>query len=75
MWFFPRFDSSENVSGFSQAKSSVIRGIKSKLVDQYPLLADYINDIIPKKEPLNIMKWCVDHVISDQSALAKSDLN
>ena len=46
------------MSGFSQAKSSVIRGIKSRLVDQYPLLSSYIDDIIPKKEPLNIMKWC-----------------
>lgn len=53
-----RFNPSEDVSGFSQAKSSVIRGIKSRLVDQYPLLSSYIDDIIPKKEPLNIMKWC-----------------
>jgi len=52
-----RFDPSNDVSGFNQAKSSVVRGIRTKLVQQYPPLADYIDDLIPKKEPLQLMKW------------------
>ena len=54
-----RFNPSEDVSGFNQAKSSVVKGIKARLVGQYPPLEEYIDDIIPKKEPVNIMKWWV----------------
>lgn len=36
-----------------------MRGIKARLVEQYPPLGEYIDDIIPKKEPVNIMKWWV----------------
>jgi PUA domain protein len=49
------------VSGTTQAKASVVRGIRAKLTEQYPELADYIGDIIPKKEPLHILK-CHDHI-------------
>ena len=52
-----RFAASESVSGTTQAKASVVRGIRTKLTEQYPDLTDYINDIIPKKEPLHILKW------------------
>ena len=52
-----RFTASESVSGSSQAKASVVRGIRAKLSEQYPQLADYIDDIIPKKEPIHILKW------------------
>ena len=45
------------MSGTTQAKASVVRGIRAKLTEQYPELADYISDIIPKKEPLHILKW------------------
>ncbi len=58
-----RFDPSTDVSGFNQAKSSVVRGVRAKLVDQYPPLADYIDDLIPKKEPLQLMKWQVSTVV------------
>lgn len=52
-----RFDSSNDVSGFNQAKSSVVRGIRAKLLDNYPPIADYIDNILPKKEPVQILKW------------------
>jgi hypothetical protein len=52
-----RFESSTDVSGFNQAKSSVVRGVRAKLLDLYPPLADYMDDIIPKKEPVQVIKW------------------
>ena len=45
------------MSGFNQAKSSVVRGVRSKLLEQYPPLADYMDEIIPKKEPVQLIKW------------------
>ena len=51
----------EDVSGQSQAKSSVARGIRTKILEQYPSLEDYIEDIIPKKAPLHIAKWFASH--------------
>jgi PUA domain protein len=40
-------------------KSSVQRGIKAKIVKQYPAIADYINQIFPKKDPMVVVKWYV----------------
>ena len=54
-----RFVPSEDVTGSNQAKSSVVRGIRTRLVEQYPPLGDYIDEIIPKKEPVAILKWSV----------------
>ncbi len=54
-----RFVPSTDISGFNQAKSSVVRGVRAKLLLQYPLLADYIDDIIPKKEAVQIIKWWI----------------
>ena len=72
-----RFNASESVSGSSQAKASVVRGIRTKLTQQYPLLADYINDIIPKKEPLHIVKWYAKGNLSkalSQGVMAEIDI-
>lgn len=46
-----------NVSGVTQLKSSVQKGIKNRLVEQFPYLENYIDEIIPKKENLRIVKW------------------
>lgn len=46
---FKKFSSEENISSISQVKNSVQRGIQSSIVEQYPLLEDAIEDIIPKK--------------------------
>ena len=59
MIVWSRFNHSEDVSGYNQAKSSVVRGIRAKIIECYPTLEPYINDILPKKEPVNIMKWFV----------------
>lgn len=52
-----RFDEKENVSGFTQLKSSVQKGLKNKLIDQFPHLENYMSQILPKKEGLRILKW------------------
>lgn len=40
----------------SKVKSSVQRGIRTKILDTYPLLEPYIDDILPKKEQLDLVK-------------------
>jgi PUA domain protein len=46
---FKRFSTEENISSNSQIKNSVQRNIISKIVEQYPLLGDAIEHILPKK--------------------------
>lgn len=58
---FKKFQAKESVSGVSQVKSSVQRGIKSKLVEQFPAIDDYIVQILPRKEPLVVVK-CHEHI-------------
>ena len=55
--FFSRFQAKEAVSGVSQVKSSIQRAIKTKLVEQFPPIDDYLSQIFPKKEPLIVVKW------------------
>ncbi|XP_074596071.1 malignant T-cell-amplified sequence 1 homolog [Brevipalpus obovatus] len=52
---FKRFDDS-SVSGTTQLKSSVQKGIRNKIVEQYPAIEEYIDEILPKKESLKIVK-------------------
>ncbi|KAI9890195.1 MAG: translation machinery-associated protein 20 [Vezdaea aestivalis] len=40
----------------TKLKSSIQRGLRTKLVEQYPLLAPYIDEIIPKKSQLDLLK-------------------
>ncbi|KZF26065.1 PUA domain-containing protein [Xylona heveae TC161] len=40
----------------TKVKSSAQRALRSKLCDSYPLLAPYIDEIIPKKSQLDVMK-------------------
>ena len=49
------------VSGQTQLKTSAQKGIKAKIVEQFPHIQDYIDEIIPKKEPLRVAK-CHDHI-------------
>ena len=46
---FKKFSVDENVSSNSAVKSSVLRGIRTSLVEAYPRLEPYIDDILPKK--------------------------
>lgn len=52
-----RFDEKENVSNCIQLKTSVIKGIKNQLVDQFPVIEPWLNQIMPKKDPVKIVRW------------------
>ena len=43
----------------SKVKSSVQRTIRAKVLETYPLLEPYIEDILPKKEQLDLVKLYV----------------
>jgi len=58
---FKKFSTKENISGQSQVKSSVGRGIRTKIREQYPSLDPYLDTIIPKKTPLILTK-CHNHI-------------
>ncbi|XP_019647462.1 PREDICTED: malignant T-cell-amplified sequence 1-like [Branchiostoma belcheri] len=58
---FKKFEEKESVTGVTQLKSSAQRGIRAKLLDEYGHCEDYLNQIVPKKEAMKIVK-CHDHV-------------
>ncbi|XP_043683010.1 malignant T-cell-amplified sequence 1 homolog isoform X2 [Vespula pensylvanica] len=58
---FKKFDEKDSVSGIQQLKSSVQKGIRSKLLDLYPHLESHVDTIIPKKDAFRIVK-CHDHI-------------
>ncbi|XP_046853348.1 malignant T-cell-amplified sequence 1-like [Xenia sp. Carnegie-2017] len=58
---FKKFQANESISGVTQLKSSVQRGIRAKLIQQYPCIKDYIDEICPKKESMVLIK-CHDHI-------------
>ncbi|KAI9860362.1 MAG: translation machinery-associated protein 20 [Vezdaea acicularis] len=45
-----------NPGAKSKLKSSAQRGLRAKIVEQYPLLAPHIEEIIPKKSQLDSLK-------------------
>ncbi|KAK2169173.1 hypothetical protein LSH36_12g28014 [Paralvinella palmiformis] len=57
---FKKFDEKEHVTGVNNIKSSVQKGIRSKLLEQYPYLEGYLDKIVPKKD-LRMAK-CQDHI-------------
>lgn len=52
-----RFSGKEMVTNVNNSKSSVQKGIRNQLVEQFPFIEDYLDEIVPKKEPLKIVKW------------------
>ncbi|KAJ1567471.1 hypothetical protein HK405_005853 [Cladochytrium tenue] len=56
---FKKFSSKESVSGQSQVKSSVQRAIRAKIIEQFPALEPHLDDLMPKKAPLILVK-CQD---------------
>lgn len=52
-----RFDEKENVSNCIQLKTSVIKGIKNQLLEQFPDIESWLNHIMPKKDPVKIVRW------------------
>jgi len=55
---FKKFNASEDVAGRQNVKSSVQRGIRAKIVETFPKLEPYLEEIIPKKSQLSLVKWC-----------------
>eukprot|EP00611_Tribonema_gayanum_P029849 TRINITY_DN8122_c0_g1_i1.p1 TRINITY_DN8122_c0_g1~~TRINITY_DN8122_c0_g1_i1.p1 ORF type:complete len:183 (-),score=32.64 TRINITY_DN8122_c0_g1_i1:43-591(-) len=53
---FKRFTQDENVSSNSQIKSSVQRSMRAKLIEQFPLIEEVLDDILPKKGNITIAK-------------------
>ncbi|KAI9016371.1 malignant T cell-amplified sequence 1-like protein [Phycomyces nitens] len=49
---FKKFSFSENIAGQSQLKSSVQRSIRTKLLEQYPMLEPILDELMPKKTPI-----------------------
>jgi malignant T-cell-amplified sequence len=54
---FKKFNATEDVAGRQNVKTSVQRGIKSKIVETFPKLEPYMEEIIPKKSQLSLVKW------------------
>uniref|UniRef100_A0A2M4AK43 Putative translation machinery-associated protein 20 n=2 Tax=Nyssorhynchus TaxID=44543 RepID=A0A2M4AK43_9DIPT len=58
---FKKFDEKESISGVQQLKSSVQKGIRAKLIEQFPFIESHIDLILPKKDAFRIVK-CHDHI-------------
>ncbi|XP_055585982.1 malignant T-cell-amplified sequence 1 homolog [Uranotaenia lowii] len=58
---FKKFDEKESISGVQQLKSSIQKGIRVKLLEQYPHIKDHIDQVLPKKDQFRIVK-CHDHI-------------
>jgi len=58
---FKKFDEKESVSSVQQLKSSVQKGIRNKLVEQFPHIQPYMDMILPKKDIFKMVK-CHDHI-------------
>lgn len=54
---FKKFDEKESVSGVTQLKSSVQKNIRNKIVEGFPHIESYIEEILPKKDAFRIVKW------------------
>uniref|UniRef100_A0A4W5RTR7 Malignant T-cell-amplified sequence n=1 Tax=Hucho hucho TaxID=62062 RepID=A0A4W5RTR7_9TELE len=58
---FKKFDEKENVSNCIQLNTSVIKGIKNQLLDHFPDIESWLNHIMPKKDPVKIVR-CHEHI-------------
>ena len=58
---FKKFDEKENISGVTQLKSSVQKGIRNSILDTYPDIDEYIDNFLPKKDQFKVVK-CHDHI-------------
>ncbi|KAJ1786346.1 translation machinery-associated protein 20 [Coemansia sp. RSA 2399] len=58
---FKKFNLSETMSGQNPVKSSTVRGLRGKLVEQFPGISAHIDEILPKKVNLVQVK-CKDHI-------------
>ncbi|KAJ2785599.1 Malignant T-cell-amplified sequence 1 [Coemansia javaensis] len=53
---FKKFNLQEAVSGKNPVKASSVRGIRAKLIEDYPAIEKHIDDILPKKAVLTQIK-------------------
>ncbi|CAG8454915.1 2894_t:CDS:2 [Ambispora gerdemannii] len=58
---FKKFNFKEDVSTQSQVKSSVQRNIRTKILEQYKQLESVVDEVLPKKTPLVLIK-CHEHI-------------
>ncbi|KAL1528501.1 hypothetical protein AB1Y20_009844 [Prymnesium parvum] len=58
---FRKFSKEENIKSHSKVKSSEQRAVRAQVLEQYPALEPFIEDIFPKKEPL-VMCKCKDYL-------------
>jgi Pre-PUA-like domain len=56
---FKKFNAPEDVAGRQNVKSSVQRGIKNRIIETFPKIEVVIEDIIPKKAQLTLVKWYI----------------
>ena len=54
---FKKFDEKESISGTTQLKSSVQKSIRAKILETYPHIEDFMENILPKKDTFKIVKW------------------
>ena len=57
---FKRFTVAEGVNSQNLVKSSVQRGIRGKIAEQYPTLEEggVLELLMPKKDKMVVAKWC-----------------
>ena len=58
---FKKFDEKESISGITQLKSSVQKGIRNKLLESFPGIQEFMDDFLPKKDAFKVVK-CHDHL-------------
>ncbi|KAK6047671.1 hypothetical protein COOONC_14824 [Cooperia oncophora] len=58
---FKKFDEKEDITGATQLKSSIQKGIRNKIIESYPHIEPFLADILPKKETFKMIK-CKDHI-------------
>ncbi|TYZ68300.1 hypothetical protein PybrP1_012851 [[Pythium] brassicae (nom. inval.)] len=58
---FKKFSVEENVSTSSKVKSSQQRTIRAKVLEQYPAIEPYLEELLPKKAPMVVAK-CQNYV-------------
>ncbi|VDD84148.1 unnamed protein product [Mesocestoides corti] len=58
---FKKFNEKESVSSVNTAKNTVSKTIKNKVSENFEIAKEYLDKILPKKEPLKLLK-CHDHI-------------
>lgn len=58
---FKKFDEKEQLTAVNNVKSSVQKAIRSKVIEQFSYIEDYLEQIVPKKDPMRMAK-CHEHV-------------